>query len=165
MWRTSWSETNVTWGRRERWRLGRGWVRLVSACPNGFIIWLNFPQKAHRDQWQFKDFPDDGWGGGGRLAWDANRFDKIFPENCMKIKEIGPREGACIHSPLWFAHGNFEKKPPCPLRNPLKLPMICSQSRLSGDSHQWAMFVLKLLVEYSKHKIPAMALILIIRAH
>ena len=41
-------------------------------------------------QWRIQDFPDDG--GVNPQAGDANLlFGQIFPENCIKIKEIGPR--------------------------------------------------------------------------
>ena len=48
-------------------------------------------------------------GGGGVLArrpgvWDKNLFfDKNFAENCMKMKEIGQRDGKCPQGPLCSA--------------------------------------------------------------
>ena len=44
-------------------------------------------------QWRIQDFVDGGWGrqhqtGGGNLL-----FGQLFPKNCMKMKEIGPRGG------------------------------------------------------------------------
>ena len=42
------------------------------------------------EQWRIQDFPDRG----AYLQWGANLlFGHIFPENCMKMKEFGPRGG------------------------------------------------------------------------
>ena len=47
------------------------------------------------------------WGGGNPWVWTENLlFGKIFAENCMKMKEIGPRAGALVPSvpfdpPMW----------------------------------------------------------------
>ena len=56
-------------------------------------------------QWRIQDFPDGGTypqGGGANLL-----FGKIFLENCMKMKEIGPRGGggALPWHPLRPANG------------------------------------------------------------
>ena len=45
-------------------------------------------------QWRIQDFPEEGApttkvGGGANLLFGQN-----FPENCMKMDEFGPREGA-----------------------------------------------------------------------
>ena len=43
-------------------------------------------------QWRVQDFSD---GAANPWAWGENLlFRKIFTENCMTMKEIGPREGA-----------------------------------------------------------------------
>ena len=43
-------------------------------------------------QWRIQDFPD---GEGQAREMCANiLFDNIFAENCMKMKEIGPRGGS-----------------------------------------------------------------------
>ena len=40
-------------------------------------------------------------GDANPYVWGDNLlFDKIFAENCMKMKEIGPREGASLASSL-----------------------------------------------------------------
>ena len=43
-------------------------------------------------QWQIHDFPEEGANAKGRGA--NLLFCKLFPENCMKTKEIGQRGGA-----------------------------------------------------------------------
>ena len=49
------------------------------------------------NQWWIQDFPDS-WGGMGErgepMSFRQNLlFGKIFAENCVKMKEIGPRVG------------------------------------------------------------------------
>ena len=44
----------------------------------------------HANQWRMQDFQNGG-GGVANLKGNANL---LFRENCMKIKEIGPRVGA-----------------------------------------------------------------------
>ena len=50
-------------------------------------------------QWRIQDFPDRVGGGiADPSIWGENlSFSKIFAENCMKMKEIGP--GACVLAP------------------------------------------------------------------
>ena len=48
-------------------------------------------------KWRIHDFPDRGCQPlnlGQNLL-----FDRIIAENCMKMKEIGPRDGACVQRP------------------------------------------------------------------
>ena len=56
------------------------------------------------------------WGGAWLLRyasyWNAFLFDKIFAENCMKMKEIGPRgghEASLALPPLGSANGKSRK--------------------------------------------------------
>ena len=55
------------------------------------IIKLKFVRIINGYQWCIQDFPNWGSanpkGGGAKLLFRQN-----FPKNCMKIKEIGPRE-------------------------------------------------------------------------
>ena len=45
-----------------------------------------------------QDFPD---GGANPCAWSKNQIlGKIFAQNCMKMKEIGPRGGVPSAAPL-----------------------------------------------------------------
>ena len=61
------------------------------------------------NQRRIQDFQDGGGanfqGGGINLL-----FNQIFPQNCMKMEEFGPREGARIRStPLRSATDNILK--------------------------------------------------------
>ena len=56
---------------------------------------------------------DSGFPGRGHqpLRLKNLLFDKIFAENCMKMKEIGPSEGVCIRS--------------TPLDPPMSFHLVC----------------------------------------
>ena len=54
-------------------------------------------------QWQIQDFPDGvGEGGSAKLQGEGANllFSKMFPENCMNMKEFGPRGGRVPGAPL-----------------------------------------------------------------
>ena len=63
----------------------------------------------NRSQWRIQDFPEEGrqpQSGGTNLL-----FGQKFPENCMKMKEFGPRGGARVPGtppPLRSANGSCE---------------------------------------------------------
>ena len=56
------------------------------------------PLKIAAKQWRIQDFPDEGganfWQGGKNQL-----FHKIFTQNCLKMKEIGPKG-----VPTWIRH-------------------------------------------------------------
>ena len=83
---------------------------ILSCCLKG---WTQHFSK----QWQVQDFPDSGRQpkGGANLL-----FGQFFPENCMKIKEIGPRGEARSSPP----------DPPMPIFN--FFPKSCHSL---NDSH------------------------------
>ena len=47
------------------------------------------------NQWRIQDFPE-----GGALIPKLGLFCKLFAENCMKMKEFGPKGGASLAPPL-----------------------------------------------------------------
>ena len=47
-------------------------------------------------QWRIQDFPDGGGGANFQGGGVNLSFNQKFPENCMKMKEFGPREGARV---------------------------------------------------------------------
>ena len=53
-------------------------------------------------QWRIQDFPD-GVGGRGSANLQGEGanllFSKMFPENCMNMKEFGPRGGRILAPP------------------------------------------------------------------
>ena len=56
-------------------------------------------------QWRIQDFPDGGEGGANPQGGDTKiLFGQFFPENCIKMKEIGPTRGACVPAPLPQIH-------------------------------------------------------------
>ena len=55
------------------------------------LIYFNDIEKLNQNQWRIQDFPE---GGANSQSGCANLF---FAENCMKMKEFGPRWGRPRH--------------------------------------------------------------------
>ena len=50
-------------------------------------------------QWRIQDFPVGGGSANAQVGGANLLFGQIFPENCMKMKEIGPRGGRVSLAP------------------------------------------------------------------
>ena len=71
-------------------------LNVVTSLTNASFIQIQRLHHTLRMQWRIQEFPEGEYQPLRR--WTNLLFGNIFAENCMKIKETGPREGAHVPS-------------------------------------------------------------------